>query len=64
MFLLDAFKGIYKGIDISSDLLPMIHVHCFTRSADPIQDIKQVDILLHIQKRTKKKIPFCPLVDV
>ncbi|KAG2232568.1 hypothetical protein INT48_009777 [Thamnidium elegans] len=38
---LDAFKGIYKGIDISSDLLPMIHVHCFTRSADPIQDIKQ-----------------------
>ncbi|GAA5811319.1 hypothetical protein MFLAVUS_004752 [Mucor flavus] len=38
---LDAFKGIYKGINISSDLLPMIHVHCFTRSADPIQDIKQ-----------------------
>lgn len=38
----DAFKGIYKGMDISSDLLPMIHVHCFTRSADPIQDIKQV----------------------
>ncbi|CAO3612473.1 unnamed protein product [Mucor hiemalis] len=38
---LDAFKGIYKDVDISSDSLPMIHCHCFTRSSDPIEDIKQ-----------------------
>ncbi|KAF1803917.1 Met-10+ like-protein-domain-containing protein [Mucor lusitanicus] len=38
---LDAFKGIYNGRNISSDRLPMIHVHCFTRSSDPHQDIEQ-----------------------
>lgn len=38
---LDAFKGIYKDVDISSDSLPMIHCHCFTRSSDPIADINQ-----------------------
>lgn len=39
---LDAFKGIYNGRNISSDRLPMIHCHCFTRSSDPLQDIEQV----------------------
>ncbi|KAG2214894.1 hypothetical protein INT46_007854 [Mucor plumbeus] len=38
---LDAFKGIYKGKNLTSDKLPMIHCHCFTRSSDPIQDIQQ-----------------------
>ncbi|KAG1108652.1 hypothetical protein G6F42_015907 [Rhizopus arrhizus] len=38
---LDAFKGIYNGRNISSDRLPMIHCHCFTRSSDPLQDIEQ-----------------------
>ncbi|OBZ90883.1 tRNA (guanine(37)-N1)-methyltransferase [Choanephora cucurbitarum] len=38
---LDAFRGIYKGQSIPSESLPMIHCHCFTRSSDPVGDIKQ-----------------------
>ncbi|RCI03448.1 tRNA (guanine(37)-N1)-methyltransferase [Rhizopus stolonifer] len=38
---LDAFRGIYQDKRVSSESLPMIHCHCFTRSSDPIQDIKQ-----------------------
>ncbi|KAG1455897.1 hypothetical protein G6F46_008428 [Rhizopus delemar] len=36
---LDAFKGIYK--DQQQSYLPMIHCHCFTRSSDPVNDIRQ-----------------------
>lgn len=54
-FAIDAFKGIYNGTNISSDRLPMIHVHCFTRSSDPHQDIEQVRIssLLKIERVLK-----------
>ncbi|KAI8647388.1 Met-10+ like-protein-domain-containing protein, partial [Parasitella parasitica] len=38
---LDAFKGIYKGRNLATDKLPMIHCHCFTRSSNPIHDIQQ-----------------------
>lgn len=38
--MIDAFKGIYK--DQQQSYLPMIHCHCFTRSSDPVNDIRQV----------------------
>jgi tRNA (guanine37-N1)-methyltransferase len=41
--LLDAFIGLYAGYkDTLKDTeLPMIHVHCFTRSEQPEQDIRE-----------------------
>jgi tRNA (guanine37-N1)-methyltransferase len=39
---LDAFKGLYAGLDVPDAMLPWIHCHCFSKSKTPEQDVIEV----------------------